>query len=102
MSFCKSPNSVRVGREVQVLGRGQSFVNNRKRVSVISGYRAFNFKNAPPRQAVGAGLSVFPTIDRGERHADEFGELRLSQPLEVSDTLYPFGVVEWRINRCDV
>ena len=47
-------------------------------------------------------MSVFPTIDRGERHADEFGELHLSQPLEVSDTLYPFGVVEWRINRCDV
>ena len=45
MGFCKSPNSVRVGREVQVLECGQSFGNDRKRVSVIPGYRAFNFEN---------------------------------------------------------
>ena len=49
--------------------------------------------DAPPGQAVGTGLSVFPAVDGGKGDADEFRELRLRQTPEAPDALDPAGVI---------
>ena len=82
---------LRIGGEVHARGPGWTFIGR----GLIRPFcrQVLQFDHAPPSQAVGAGLSIFPAVDGGKGDADELRELRLGQTPEPPDVLDPAGVI---------